>query len=123
MKRGFIASSWDLLHAGHVYTLRECSRKCDFLIVGLHVGGRNKKLVETVFERWMRLNACLYVDEIVPYETEEDLENILFTSDLDVRYLGEDYYKRNDITGEDIVPIEYIPREHNWSSTELKKRL
>jgi glycerol-3-phosphate cytidylyltransferase len=123
MKIGIIFSSWDLLHPGHLYTLRECKNRCDFLIVGLHIGGRKKKLVETVFERWMRLYACRYVDKIVPYETEEDLVNMLYTSGANVRFLGEDYVDRRDITGKDILPIEYIQRKHNWSSTELRKKI
>lgn len=123
MINGFIASSWDLLHPGHIYTLAKCKTYCDFLIVGLHTGGRKKKLVETVFERWVRLKACKYVDQIIPYETEEDLENLLKTTKIDIRFLGEDYKTRDDITGEDIVPIIYIPRKHTWSSTELKKRI
>ena len=123
MKIGFIASSWDLLHAGHLYTLAECKRNCDYLVVGLHVGGRKKKLVETVFERWMRLRACKFVDKIIPYETEEDLENMLYTSGADIRFLGEDYLNRKDITGKDILPIQYISRKHSWSSTALKERI
>jgi len=120
---GFIASSFDLLHPGHLYTLMACQNRCDYLVVGLHVGGRKKKLVETVFERWMRLNACKYVDKIIPYETEEDLENMLKVLNVDVRFLGEDYKTRKDITGKDIVPIEYISRKHSWSSTSLRERI
>ena len=123
MNTGIIFSSWDLLHTGHLYTLAECKKYCDFLIVGLHIGGRKKKLIETVFERWVRLNACKYVDQIIPYETEEDLENMLKVLDINIRFLGEDYKTRNDITGKDIVPIIYISRKHNWSSTNLKERI
>jgi len=123
MKIGFICSSFDLLHPGHLYTLAECKRYCDYLIVGLHVGGRKKKLIETVFERYIRLSSCKYVDKIVPYETEEDLENMLKILHIDVRFLGEDYKTRKDITGKDIVPIVFISRKHNWSSTELKERI
>lgn len=123
MKVGIIFSSWDLLHSGHLYTLLECKKYCDYLIVGLHTKGRNKKLIETVFERWMRLNACKYIDSIVPYETEEDLENMLKILNIDVRFLGEDYKIRKDIVGKDLVPIIYIPRKHNWSSTGLRERI
>lgn len=121
MTTGIIFSSWDLLHPGHVFTLHECKMRCDFLIVGLHVGGRDKKLKETVFERWMRLWGCRYVDKIIPYETEEDLINMLYTSGADVRFLGEDYLDRKDITGKGILPIIYIERKHSWSSTKLRK--
>lgn len=122
-KVGFIASSWDLLHTGHLYTLEMCQQQCDILIVGLHVGGRDKKLAETVFERYSRLSACRFVDKIIPYETERDLENILLTHRIDLRFLGEEYQTRDDITGESIVPIRYIPRKHDWSTTALKKRI
>ena len=123
MITGFICSTFDLLHPGHINALKDCKRRCDYLIVGLHVKGRKKILVETLFERWVRLNGCKYVDQIIPYETEEDLENILKTAGIDVRFLGEDYLTRKDITGKDIVPIVYIPRNHTWSSTGLRNRL
>jgi glycerol-3-phosphate cytidylyltransferase len=123
MKVGFICSTWDLLHPGHLYTLSKCKQNCDYLIVGLHVKGRNKKLAETVLERYSRLKACKWVDQIIPYETEDDLENILCTSNIDVRFLGEDYIGRDDITGKDLVNIQYISRTHDWSSTALKERI
>ena len=125
--RGFIAGAFDLLHPGHIYTLRECKMRCDKLVVGLHVDpslerpSKNKP-VETVFERFIRLAACKYVDEIVPYETENDLLNILHTLNLDIRFLDEGYSKTGRITGGDIVPIVFIERKHNWSSRRLRNR-
>ena len=127
--RGFIAGAFDLLHPGHIYTLRECKMRCDKLVVGLHVNpslerpSKNKP-VETVFERFIRLAACKYVDEIVPYETEEDLLNILHTLNLDIRFLDVEYSQLPErITGKDIVPIVFIEREHSWSSRRLRKRI
>ena len=127
--KGFICGAFDLLHPGHLYTLKECRKRCDSLIVGLHVNPQEErpeknKPVESVFERYVRLLSCKYVDTIVPYENNNDLMNLLNTFDIDVRFLGEDYKGHEDkIIGFDILPIEYIPRKHNYSSTELRKRL
>lgn len=129
MKTGFICGAFDLLHAGHIVTLRECKQRCDHLIVGLHVNPSNErdtknKPVETIFERYVRLSGCKYVDEIIPYETNEDLLNLLQTTPIDVRFLGTDYQNKEDlIIGEDIVPIEYIPRYHTYSTSSLRRRL
>ena len=126
--RGFICGAFDLLHPGHLYTLREAKKYCDTLIVGLHVDpsyrkGKNHPC-ETVFERYTRLKSCKYVDQIIPYESEEDLENMLYILDLDVRFLDADYIRKPEpITGEDIIPIHYIARYHTYSSSELRKRL
>lgn len=129
MKIGFVASSFDLLHPGHLYLLAKAKKRCDHLIVGLHVDpsverkNKNKPL-QTVYERYVQLKACKYVGRIIPYETEIDLLNILSTRKIDVRFLGSDYEdKKEMITGFELVPIEFIPREHTYSSSELRERI
>ena len=106
MKIGFTCSTFDLLHAGHVQMLREAKEQCDYLICGLQVDpsvDRKEKNspVQTLVERYSQLHACRYVDEIIPYQTEEDLEDILRMYHLDVRILGEEYRER-DFTGKNI---------------------
>ena len=131
MKRGIIAGAFDLLHPGHLYTFRVASEMCDGLTVALHVDpsierkSKNKP-VQTVFERYTQLRACKYVDQIIPYETENDLVNMLCLGGFDIRFVGSEYRDQGDyqkITGWNIVPIEYINRYHDYSSTELRKRL
>lgn len=128
MKIGFIASAFDLLHPGHLALLASASKRCDHLVVGLHINPQmerewKNKPIETAYERYIRLDACKYVDEIFPYETEEDLYNFLVTRKIDIRFLGSDYEGKS-FTG-DKLPIEVVllPREHNWSSTNLRKRI
>ena len=127
--RGFIAGAFDLLHPGHLHILAMAKKQCDFLIVGLHVDpsierGDKNKPTQTVFERYMQLAYCKFVDRIVPYETEADLFNMLETLNFDIRFLGTDYENTDKkITGELSVEIKYIPRFHKYSSTELRERL
>lgn len=129
MIKGFICGAFDLLHPGHVYTFNICKKHCDWLIVGLHVNPKNErknknKPIESVYERYVRLKGCKYVDEIIPYETNEDLINMLNMLEIDVRFLGEEYQKNiNKIIGRVIVPILYIYRKHNYSTTKLRERL
>lgn len=129
---GFTCSAFDLLHAGHVAMLRECKQHCNFLIVGLHVDptvdrpSKNKP-VQSVYERYMQLKGCEYVDAIIPYETEEDLINIMAIEPIDIRFVGVEY-KDTYITGQDIcekrgINIIYNERFHMYSSTELRSRL
>ena len=129
---GFTCSAFDLLHAGHVAMLRECKQTCNFLIVGLHVDptvdrpSKNKP-VQSVYERYMQLKGCQYVDAIIPYETEEDLINIMAIEPIDIRFVGVEY-KDTYITGQDIcekrgINIMYNERYHMYSSTELRSRL
>jgi len=129
---GFTCSAFDLLHAGHVAMLRECKQHCNFLIVGLHVDptvdrpSKNKP-VQSVYERYMQLKGCQYVDAIIPYETEEDLINIMAIEPIDIRFVGVEY-KDTYITGQDIcekrgINIMYNERYHMYSSTELRSRL
>ena len=131
---GIIFGAFDLLHPGHLYTLKRAKLNCDELIVALHVNpkleNRDKhKPVETVFERYLRLMACIYVDQIIPYETEKDVENILRSLPIDIRFNGEDHAnkevksERDKICEEEGIKIVYIPRKHSWSSSYLRSRL
>ena len=128
MKKGFTASAFDLLHSGHVAMLEEAKTQCDYLVVGLHTNPQidrpsKNKPVQTSFERYLQLKGCKYVDEIVPYDTEEDLINLLKVTQPDVRILGVEY-RGKDFTGKDL-PIElyFNTREHDFSSSGLRKRI
>jgi glycerol-3-phosphate cytidylyltransferase len=127
MKTGFTCSCFDLLHAGHISMLREAKTVCDYLIVGLQtdpsIDGRKKKPVQSVYERYTQLEACKYVDKIVPYDSEHDLYNLLVTLNIDIRIIGEDYMEK-PFTGMDLdTPVYFNKRKHFWSSTDLKRRV
>lgn len=129
---GFTCSAFDLFHAGHVAMLAECKQHCDYLIVGLHVDPSKErqtknKPVQSVYERYVQLNGCKYVDKIIPYETEQDLINLLAIEDIHVRFVGQEYVG-TILTGEDIcerrqIRIHYNNRMHNYSSSELRSRM
>ena len=129
---GFTCSTFDLLHAGHITMLEEAKHHCDYLIVGLQndpTEDRPEKNapVQTIVERQIQLAAVKYVDEIVVYNTEQDLVDLLLTLPIDVRVLG-DEYKNKDFTGKDIAKqrgskIVYNGRDHSFSSTSLRKRV
>ncbi len=127
MKYGFTCSSFDLLHAGHIAMLREARSVCDYLIVGLQtdpsLDGRKPKPVQTSYERYTQLAGCRYVDQIVPYDTEADLLNLLTTLPIDIRIIGEEY-KTTMFTGWDLpIEVHFNKRMHTWSGTELKQRV
>lgn len=129
---GFTASAWDLLHAGHVQMLREAKEQCDYLIVGLQADPsvdrpEKNSPVQTLVERYVQLNAIKFVDEIVPYQTEKDLEDILELFDLDIRFLGEEY-REKEFTGKDIcrkrgIDLYFNKRDHRFSSSGLRNRV
>jgi glycerol-3-phosphate cytidylyltransferase len=128
MIRGFTCGAMDLLHAGHVLMLKECKDGCDYLIVGLQTDPtidrpHKNKPIETIEERKIRLEGCKYVDEIIIYSTEVDLYNILKNINPDVRFVGGDY-KGKDFTGSDLpIPVIYNNRDHDYSSSNLRKRI
>lgn len=129
---GITFGSFDLLHAGHVSMLQECKRQCDILIVGLQtdptIDRPNKnKPIQTTLERWIQLTALSCVDQVVPYDTELDLLNMLSILNVNVRFIGDDYLGQY-IHGADIcenkqIKIVYIQRKHTYSSSELRKRV
>ena len=130
MKIGITFSAFDLLHAGHIKMLEDARRQCDYLIVGLQTDPtldrpEKNQPIQTVVERYIQLEACTMVDEIVPYATEQDLEDILRSFKIDVRILGEEYKEKN-FTGrayceEKGIELYYNSRDHRFSSSGLRK--
>ena len=129
MKVGFVASAFDLLHPGHLALLEEAKKHCDHLVAALHVNPKIERMnknqpVETVFERYLRLESCKFVDQIIPYETETDLMNMLHILKPDVRFLGSDYQDQENFTGKELeIKIIYVDRSHSFSSSNLRNRL
>lgn len=129
---GITCSSFDLLHAGHIKMLEDAKAQCDYLIAALQTEPtidrpEKNKPIQSVVERYIQLKGCKYVDEIVPYQTEKDLEDIFLSFDLDVRIIGEEYRDKG-FTAKHIclmkgIKIYYNPRQHKFSSTELRERL
>ncbi len=131
-KIGITASTFDLLHAGHIAMLREARTKCDYLICALQVDPsmdrpEKNKPVQTLVERHTQLSGVKYVDEIIPYQSEQDLEDILNMFPIDIRIIGEEY-KNGKFTGRAIcskrgIEIYYNKRDHRFSSSDLRKRV
>ena len=132
MRVGITCSTFDLFHAGHVKMLEEAKQYCDWLIIALQTDPNidrpeKNKPIQSIVERQIQLAAVKYVDEIVIYNTEQDLMDLLLTLPINVRILG-DEYKHKDFTGKDIakqrgMKIVYNGRDHSFSSTSLRKRV
>jgi glycerol-3-phosphate cytidylyltransferase len=132
MRVGFTCSTFDLLHAGHIQMLREAKEQCDYLIVGLQTDptidrAEKNKPIQTLVERYTQLKAVGYVDEIIPYQSEQDLEDILSMYHIDVRVLGVEY-KDKEFTGKSIcqsrsIDLYFNKRDHRFSTTDLRKRV
>jgi glycerol-3-phosphate cytidylyltransferase len=128
MRKGFTCGAFDLLHAGHAEMLEECKKVCDYLIVGLHsdptLDRKNKnKPVQTMQERMTMLKSIKYVDEIVTYDTEADLVELLKTLPIDVRIIGADW-KGKEYTGKGLpIEIYFNSRNHSLSTSELRNRV
>jgi glycerol-3-phosphate cytidylyltransferase len=130
---GITFSTFDLLHAGHIAMLSEAKKHCDYLIAALQTDptidrpDTKNKPVQSILERQIQLQAVRYVDEIVVYQTEKDLEDILLTLPINVRILGVEY-QNVEFTGKDIcekrkIELVYNGRDHSFSSSNLRKRV
>jgi glycerol-3-phosphate cytidylyltransferase len=130
MKIGFTCGVFDLFHAGHVLMLKECREHCDYLIVALNraenfsdkINPGKQKPIFSIEERKLIMASCRYVDEVMDYNSEEELLNILNTKSIAIRFLGEDY-KGKPITGEALgMEIHYTDRSHGLSTSLYRKR-
>ena len=132
-KIGIVFSAFDLLHAGHIAMLSEAKNHCDYLIAGLQTDptldrpDTKNKPVQSIVERQIQLAACRYVDEVVIYQTEQDLVDLLLILPLDVRILGVEYAEK-DFSGREEchtrgIEIVFNGRDHSFSSSSLRKRV
>lgn len=132
MKVGITFGTFDLFHAGHIKMLEEAKSRCDFLIVGLQLDPsidrpKKNKPTQTIVERYVQVRSCKYIDEIVPYITEQDLIDILSSFKIDMRIIGEEYLDK-EFTGKEYckekgIEIYYNKREHRFSSSALRKQV
>ena len=128
-KVGFTCSCFDLLHAGHILMLKDAKEQCDYLIVGLQTNptlDRPEKNtpIQSLEERKIQLEAVKYVDEVREYSTESELRDMLCEIWPDVRILGSDYITIDNFTGcQYNIPIYYHERNHNYSSSSLRKKI
>ena len=132
-KIGITFSTFDLLHAGHIAMLAEAKNHCDYLIAGLQTDptidrpDSKNPPVQSIVERQIQLSACRFVDEVVVYSTEKDLEDILLTLPIDIRILGVEY-EHKDFTGREIclgrnIELYFNGRDHSFSSSSLRRRV
>jgi len=132
-KIGITFSQWDLMHAGHVAMLSEAKNHCDYLIAGLQTDATidrpdtKNPPVQSIVERQIQLSACRYVDEVVVYQTERDLVDLLLILPVDVRILGVEY-EHTDFTGKTEcisrgIELVFNKRDHSFSSSSLRKRV
>jgi glycerol-3-phosphate cytidylyltransferase len=132
LKIGIVFSQFDILHAGHIAMLSEAKNHCDYLIAGLQNNAQwdrpdKNAPIQSIVERQISLSAVRFVDEIVVYNTEKDLEDILLTLPVDVRILGVEYMEK-DFTGRAIcekrkIELVFNSRDHSFSSSSLRKRV
>ena len=129
MKKGITFGAFDLFHAGHVLMLEEAKAVCDYLIVCIQTDPsldreEKNKPVQSIIEREIQVSGCRYVDEVIIYDSEVDLLNIIDEVDWDVRILGEEY-KDKDFTGRDqtLERCHFNKRPHTFSSSELRERV
>ena len=132
-KIGITFSTFDMLHAGHIAMLSEAKNHCDYLIAGLQTDptidrpDTKNHPIQSIVERQIQLAACRYVDEVVVYQTEQDLVDLLLILPLDVRVLGEEY-EHSDFTGKAEcfmrnIELVFNGRDHSFSSSSLRKRV
>ena len=128
MKIGFVASCFDLLHAGHCLMLKDAKKQCDWLVAALQDDPsvdrpQKNKPIQSLEERKIQLESIKYVDEVVFYNTEKDLIKLLQSIKPQVRILGSDY-KDKHFTGKELkIPIYYHLRDHEWSTSSLRKKI
>ncbi|MFA5936609.1 MAG: adenylyltransferase/cytidyltransferase family protein [Candidatus Paceibacterota bacterium] len=128
MVKGFTCGTFDLLHVGHMLMFKEIRNQCDFLVVGLQTNPtldrpEKNKPIETIEERKIKLEGCKYIDQIILYNTEIDLYNLLKELKPNVRFVGADWKDRH-FTGDDLpIKVIFNSRNHDYSSSNLKKRI
>lgn len=125
---GFTCGSFDLCHYGHILMFKECKGQCDHLIVGLQTNPNKDRPeknipIQSLEERWGQLEAIKYIDDVIVYETEDDLIQLLTDIQADIRFVGADW-KDEEYTGWELdIPVIFNSRDHSFSTSELRQRI
>lgn len=131
MKIGFACGVFDIFHAGHVLMLQECKALCDYLIVAINkadnisaeINPGKRQPVYTCEERVLIMKSCKYADEVVVYNSEEELYELMKNKNVSIRFLGDDYKGKN-ITGSDLnIELYYTDRSHGYSTTSIIQKI
>lgn len=127
MKVGLFPMVADVLHSGHVLAIEEAKKHCDYLIVALHCNPIYKNPIQSIYERYIQLRAIKWVDEVIPYQNIDDARRMLSSLQYDIYFLGSDYVGK-EFEGIEVLEslnkeIYYLPRNHEFSSTNLKDRI
>lgn len=127
MKIGLYPMVADVLHTGHMLAIEEAKKHCDYLIVALHCCPNYKTPVQTIYERFIQLRAVKWIDEVIPYQDKNDAATLIQSFNFDIYFLGEDYkdkeFENSDLLKSLKKEVFYLPRNHNFSSTNLKIRV
>lgn len=127
IKIGFYPGVFDATHCGHWMAMEEAKNHCDYLIVGLHCCPNYKRPVQSIYERFVQLRACKFVDEVIPYYDVHDCKNIIESLDFDIYFLGEDHrgqkWENDDVVAAMGKEIYFLSRKHCFSSSYLKERI
>ena len=127
MKVGLFPMVADILHAGHILAIKEAKEHCDYLIIALHCNPIYKTPVQSVYERYIQLDAVKYVDKVIPYNDKKDIATLISSLDYDIYFLGSDH-KGEDFECKELleylgVELYYLKRNHVLSSSDLKNRV
>ena len=127
-KIGITAGNFDVIHPGYIKMFKECGEMCERFVVLLHTDpsierpDTKLKPILGVDERIETLLSIKYISNVYTYTFEKDLFELIKKTNPDVRFLGDDYKDRESFTGSELdIPIHYINRDHNWSTTKFKK--
>lgn len=127
MKIGLFPMVADVLHPGHILAIKEAKEHCDYLIVALHCNPVYKKPIQSIFERFIQLDALVYVDKVIPYANKEDAATMISALNYDVYFLGEDHkdapFECKELLEYLHKELYYLKRQHTLSSTDLKTRI
>lgn len=127
-KRGVIVGNFDVLHPGYIMMFQEAKKHCDFLTIALHIDPTLERKVKlptilSTEERTNTLLSLIYVDQVIPYNTEQNLYDLLVEQNFDIRFAGSDYHEKNFTGSELPIPMHYIDRSHGWSTTKFKNKI
>ncbi len=123
MKNILTYGTFDVLHYGHINLLQRAKFLGDYLIVGLSTDNfnklKNKKSLYSFEQRKLILEACRYVDLIIPEETWEQKTEDIKKYNIDVFVMGNDWAGKFDYL-KNYCEVIYLPRTPDVSSSKTK---
>ena len=120
---------FDILHRGHIELFKYAKSLGNYLVVGIDEDERVKQSkgdsrpINTTSDRKAVLESIKYIDEVVTFSKDSELENCVLNSEASIMVIGSDYKGKRVIGAQYVDEVKFFNRLTDYSTTKIVESL